>query len=203
MRSFKKYNILSFSHLRLLSFLCNSPVPFFLSFFKFSSPPIGACTRSKSVVSTGAFIAFHLFTQKNNNNKKKTITEPTTDSAILSTVKTLIENQTLAIHQTLQQYMSTVDSRFDELRSQINGSVGASVGSSRPTVPEPTSSHVLSGVPDISHLLRSMKMDVPKFDGTDPNGWDFRINEFFDFHGTHDHLRLRIVSFHMVGKAAA
>ncbi|KAH9646732.1 hypothetical protein KPL70_024964 [Citrus sinensis] len=88
--------------------------------------------------------------------------------------------------------MSTVDSRFDELRSQINGSVGASVGSSRPTVPEPTSSHVLSGVPDISHLLRSMKMDVPKFDGTDPNGWDFRINEFFDFHGTPDHLRLRI-----------
>ncbi|KAH9782770.1 hypothetical protein KPL71_009054 [Citrus sinensis] len=132
-----------------------------------------------------------------------TITEPTTDSTILSTMKTLIENQTLTVYQTLQQYMSTVDSRFEELRSQINGSVGASVGSSRPTVPEPTSSPVLSGVTDISPLLRSMKMDVQKFDGTDPNGWDFRINEFFDFHGTPDHLRLRIVSFHIEGKTAA
>ena len=118
-------------------------------------------------------------------------------------MKTLIENQTLAVHQTLQQYMSTVDSRFEELRSQIHGSVGASVGSSRPMAPEPASSTVLLGVSDISPLLRSMKMDVPKFDGTDPNGWDFRINEFFDFHGTPDQLRLRIVSFHMEGKAAA
>ena len=48
-----------------------------------------------------------------------TITEPTIDSAILSTMKTLIENQTLAVYQTLQQYMSIVDSRFEELRSQI------------------------------------------------------------------------------------
>ncbi|KAH9667504.1 hypothetical protein KPL70_021062 [Citrus sinensis] len=131
------------------------------------------------------------------------LTEPTTDSAVLSTMKTLIENQTLAVHQTLQQYMSTVDSRFEELRSQINCSVGALVGSSRPMAPEPASLTVLSGVSDISPLLRSMKMDVPKFDGTDPNGWDFRINEFFDFHGTPDQLRLRIVSFHMEGKAAA
>ncbi|KAH9681933.1 hypothetical protein KPL71_027145 [Citrus sinensis] len=131
------------------------------------------------------------------------LTEPTIDSAVLSTMKTLIENQTLAVHQTLQQYMSTVDSRFEDLRSQINGSVGASVGSSRPMAPEPASSTVLSGVSDISPLLRSMKMDVPKFDGTDPTGWDFRINEFFDFHGTPDHLRLHIVSFHMEGKAAA
>ncbi|KAL9415262.1 hypothetical protein AB3S75_043529 [Citrus x aurantiifolia] len=96
-------------------------------------------------------------------------------------MKTLIENQTLAVHQTLQQYMSTVDSRFEELRSQINGSVGASVGSSRPMASEPASSTVLSGVSDISPLLHSMKMDVPKFDGTDPTGWDFQINEFFDF----------------------
>ncbi|KAH9666824.1 hypothetical protein KPL70_020805 [Citrus sinensis] len=42
-----------------------------------------------------------------------------------------------------------------------------------------------------------MKMDVPKFDGSDPNGWIFRIEEFFDFHDTPEILRLRIVSFHM------
>ncbi|KAH9666823.1 hypothetical protein KPL70_020805 [Citrus sinensis] len=46
-------------------------------------------------------------------------------------------------------------------------------------------------------------MDVPKFDGSDPNGWIFRIEEFFDFHDTPEILRLRIVSFHMEGRAAA
>ena len=109
------------------------------------------------------------------------VPEQTTDSAVLSTMKTLTENQTLAVHQILQQYMSTVDSRFEELRSQLHGSVGGSVGSSRPTAPEPTSLTLLSGTTDISLMLHSMKIDIPKFDGTDPNGWDFRINEFFLF----------------------
>ncbi|KAL8125046.1 hypothetical protein AgCh_012646 [Apium graveolens] len=56
---------------------------------------------------------------------------------------------------------------------------------------------------DITLVLRSMKMEVPKFDGSDPNGWAFRIEEFFDFHGTEDSLRLRIVSFHLKGRASA
>lgn len=46
-------------------------------------------------------------------------------------------------------------------------------------------------------------MEVPKFDGTDPQGWIFRVEEFFDFHGTPDHMRLRIVAFHMEGRAAS
>ena len=52
-------------------------------------------------------------------------------------------------------------------------------------------------------VFRSMKMEVPKFDRSDPNGWIFRIEEFFDFHGTPYHLCLRIVSFHMEGRGAA
>ena len=48
-----------------------------------------------------------------------------------------------------------------------------------------------------------MKMEVSKFNGSYPNGWIFRIEEFFDFHGIPDHLRLRIVSFHKEGRAVA
>ena len=48
-----------------------------------------------------------------------------------------------------------------------------------------------------------MKMEVPKFDSSDPNGWVFRIEEFFDFHETPKHLRLRIIAFHMEGRAVA
>ncbi|KAH9649104.1 retrotrans gag domain-containing protein [Citrus sinensis] len=56
---------------------------------------------------------------------------------------------------------------------------------------------------NFSPLLRSMKMDIPKFNGSDPTGWDFCINKFFDLHGTPDNLRLRIASFHMEGRVAA
>ena len=50
-------------------------------------------------------------------------------------------------------------------------------------------------------MVKSMKMEVPRFDGSDPHGWVFRVEEFFKFHGTPDHQRLHIVSFHMEGRA--
>ena len=46
-------------------------------------------------------------------------------------------------------------------------------------------------------------MEVPQFDRSDLDGWVFRIEEFFHFHGTHETLRLHIVSFHMEGRTAA
>ena len=46
-----------------------------------------------------------------------------------------------------------------------------------------------------------MKMEVPKSDGSDPNGWVFCIEDFFYFHETPEHLRLRILAFHMEGRA--
>jgi hypothetical protein len=43
----------------------------------------------------------------------------------------------------------------------------------------------------------SIKLDIPRFDGTDPMGWIFKINQFFDYHLTPDEQRLRIASFYM------
>ena len=99
--------------------------------------------------------------------------------------------------------MTTVDSRLDDLHSQIQGSSNNT--GLAPNQPHPISSSTKansSGV-EISPVLRSMKMKVPKFDGSDPNGWVFRIEEFFDFHGTPETLRLQIVSYHMEGRTAA
>ncbi|KAH9765934.1 hypothetical protein KPL70_002017 [Citrus sinensis] len=95
--------------------------------------------------------------------------------------------------------MATVDSRLDHLRSQIQGSSN-NMGQA-PTQPHSMSSSTeanSSGV-EISPVLRSMKMEVPKFDGSDPNGWVFRIEEFFDFHGTPETLRLWINLKHRFG----
>ncbi|KAH9679851.1 hypothetical protein KPL71_026303 [Citrus sinensis] len=98
--------------------------------------------------------------------------------------------------------MSTIDSRFEEFQAQIRGSVGVLSGLLRPSEPMSVFTEGSAGGTNFSLLLRSMKMDIPKFDGSDSTGWDFRINEFFYLHGTPDNLRLCIVSFHMEGRVA-
>ncbi|KAL9448567.1 hypothetical protein AB3S75_015948 [Citrus x aurantiifolia] len=125
------------------------------------------------------------------------------DSEVLKTIQEQFESQTLSLHQTLQQYMAAVDSRLDDLRSQIHDSSTTWGRARHQPNPISHSPEVNSGGTEISPVLRSMKMEVPKFDGSDPNGWVFRIEEFFDFHGTSEPLHLRIVSFHMEGRAAA
>jgi len=51
------------------------------------------------------------------------------------------------------------------------------------------------------HLPTTIKLDVPRFNGEDPLGWIFKVNQFFDYHRTTDEQRLRIASFYMEGEA--
>ncbi|KAK9189036.1 hypothetical protein WN944_020441 [Citrus x changshan-huyou] len=84
-----------------------------------------------------------------------------------------LDGQQLSIHQTIQQFMTSVDSRFEELSTEIHGSSNKPVGTSNPSHPSSSKYEgVLTGS-EVSPVLRSMKMDVPKFDGSDPNGWIF------------------------------
>ena len=53
-----------------------------------------------------------------------------------------------------------------------------------------------------NHAYRALKLDVPRFDGSDPNGWLFHIEAFFDYHDSPNDLRLQIVSFHLESRAA-
>ena len=99
--------------------------------------------------------------------------------------------------------MSTVDSHLENLRSQIQGSSSVLVASSGSAHRSSLVAEGHSGHTDLSLVLQSMIIKVPKFDGSDPNGWVFRIEEFFDFHETPEHLRLCIIVFHMEGRAAA
>ncbi|KAJ0965949.1 hypothetical protein J5N97_027087 [Dioscorea zingiberensis] len=119
-------------------------------------------------------------------------------SEILETLKAMqlqMGDQAIAHQRSLQQYMATVDTKIDELRSQLH-----SFPPSSGTRVQPQQS--LRGS-DLGAVSRSMKMDIPKFEGSDPSSWVFRIEEFFNFHDTPDELRLRIVSFHLEGRASA
>lgn len=43
----------------------------------------------------------------------------------------------------------------------------------------------------------SIRLDLPKFQGMDPEGWLFQVDEYFSFHGINDDSRIQIVGFHM------
>ena len=66
-----------------------------------------------------------------------------------------------------------------------------------PPQPEPPP---ISPVPATQH---KMKLEVPRFDGTEPLGWIFKINQYFEYHGTPKRERLTIASFYMEGRALA
>ncbi|XP_077236971.1 uncharacterized protein LOC143878581 isoform X2 [Tasmannia lanceolata] len=51
------------------------------------------------------------------------------------------------------------------------------------------------------HHNKFIRMDVPKFDGSDPIGWIFKVEQFFNYYSTSDEQRLLISSFHLEGPA--
>lgn len=86
------------------------------------------------------------------------------DSNLVTAVKALqaqLEGQTLSSHQTLQQFMTMVDSRMEDFRSQLPGSSGSPAGSSGQVTPAPPLFDACAGGPDISPFLHSVKMEVP------------------------------------------
>ncbi|GKE66717.1 hypothetical protein Tco_1520878 [Tanacetum coccineum] len=53
-----------------------------------------------------------------------------------------------------------------------------------------------------STIPRAMRLDVPKFNGTDPDSWIFSITEYFALLNTSVDQRQRVVGFNLEGDAA-
>ena len=69
--------------------------------------------------------------------------------------------------------------------------------------PSPSSSLVIpTPIPLVTNPPR-MKLEIPRFDGSDPSGWVFKITQFFEYHSTPDSERLTIASFYTEGPALA
>lgn len=56
-------------------------------------------------------------------------------------------------------------------------------------------------IPPPKDTNRHMKLEVPRFDGSDATAWIFKINQFFDYHGTPENERIQIAFFYMDGPA--
>lgn len=101
----------------------------------------------------------------------------------------------LITHQlSLRETLHTMTLKLDELIHKLATAESSGHSPSSSTaIPPPFS-------PSSSH---GMKLEVPRFDGTNPLGWIFKINQFFEFHSNPNHERLTIASFYMEGRALA
>ena len=87
--------------------------------------------------------------------------------------------------------MNSLTQKIDELLSKVTPILlPSSSPSPSPSSPAPTHNH-------------KMKLEVPRFHGTEPLGWIFKINQYFEYHDTPEHERLTIASFYMEGRALA
>ncbi|KAI5440627.1 hypothetical protein KIW84_010199 [Lathyrus oleraceus] len=98
-----------------------------------------------------------------------------------SLLKSSLTSHTEQIHNTLHNHLLDVDTKVANLKLHT-----------------PTSSQGFSGA-----ASRTLKLSVPRFDGSNPIDWIFQIEAFFAFHDTPDTARLQIVLFHLEGCAAA
>jgi hypothetical protein len=87
----------------------------------------------------------------------------------------------------LAQQMSAVLVRLDAISQRLEEqtlSINHSSGS--------------SPAPENPHRPR-LKLDVPRFSGSDANGWIFKISQFFTYHQTPEEDRITIASFYLDG----
>jgi hypothetical protein len=101
-------------------------------------------------------------------------------TAFRSLLKSSLETHTDTIHSTLHEHLLEVESK---LATHRTGTPQPPPGFNGP-------------------VSRSLKLSVPRFDGSNLTDWLFKIEAFFDFHTTPEVDRLQIVSFHLDGRAA-
>ena len=92
---------------------------------------------------------------------------------------------------------ASMTSKFDELLARMN-----QLETSHATAHAPPS-FANSAATATANTAYRLKLEVPRFDGTDPEGWIFKVTQFFEYHATPEHDRLTIASFYMEGPALA
>jgi len=75
-------------------------------------------------------------------------------------------------HLSLTETVHTMTLKLDELIQKL----------AQPEASSPSPSASNSTPPMPTSTPHSLRLDVPRFDGTEPLGWIFKINQFFDYH---------------------
>jgi len=104
-----------------------------------------------------------------------------TNDDVTTVLRQILHNQ-----QTFETNLTTLSNELTTLRTRLAPPGFNALGSNIPT---PT------------FHPSSIKLELPRFDGSDPLGWIFKIKQFFEFHNIPEDQRLRLASFYMEGEA--
>nr|DAD32182.1 TPA_asm: hypothetical protein HUJ06_011033 [Nelumbo nucifera] len=110
-----------------------------------------------------------------------------------------------AKHDSQTLSLKTMQHQIGQLQTQARGKgVDTNGGNSSGLLPTPALPVLQNQTTTTgdSEAARSLRLEVLRFDGTDPFTWIFRIQQYFDFVGTVEEQRLRIVAFNMEGMAS-
>jgi len=89
-----------------------------------------------------------------------------------------------AANARMERIQSMVESLL-QTQAQLHG--GSSMNS--------TQTHTVQ--PRQAFHIRNVKLDFPKFNGSEVMAWIFKAEQFFDYYGTADEDRLTITAIHM------
>jgi hypothetical protein len=115
------------------------------------------------------------------------MTSPPSIQELSETINQLLQNQQ-SFQASFSANLNNLTNEFHDLRTRLPP----------PGFPPPFTPPITDTPPPPA---TTMKLDIPRFNGTDVVGWIFKINQFFDYHHTPEDQRLRIASFYMEAEA--
>ncbi|KAF1861749.1 hypothetical protein Lal_00026179 [Lupinus albus] len=101
------------------------------------------------------------------------------------------DNQNMARFNRLDHSLSSLTAGMDNLMLNMDAIRNAALGTS-------SGNQTHNGNRN-SFPARAMKLDFPKFDGTNTLNWIFKANQFFEYYNTPDLDRIMIATVHMEG----
>lgn len=117
----------------------------------------------------------------------------------LNRQQTIQEQQVVIQDQKYQEVFKSLKSMREWLRRPNTGkSEKDGTSTSAQHELEPQHVGVANNIPRTSFL----RLELPRFDGSDASGWIFCIQEYFDYHNTPDDQRIKVVAFNLEGKAS-
>lgn len=94
----------------------------------------------------------------------------------------------------LEQYMLNTETRLAKLTAEsVKGEENSNGGPTGGLINDPSNLHP---------ILKTLRINVPRFDGNDVEEWIFKIDKFFSLHRLPPDTRLAVVAFHLDGEAS-
>ena len=121
---------------------------------------------------------------------------------MIASLKSTIDHHTKDL-QEIHKFTSIYTRTLNEMSQQL-GTILQKLNIAENTEPNPKNSHTSEA--HINHsiipsMLRSMKLDFPRFFEEEPTSWIYKPNQYFEYYKIPDNEKLMMTSFHMDGEA--